>query len=141
MKKIIILFSAFLFLVTGCFHKLTSYEEISFDKLDSMFQEKKEFVLFIGSAECSHCQSYKPKLEAVIKVNQVKVYYIDISQLSAEELEKLSDYVPFTGTPYTVFIEDGKLKENGDDKEIYTINGDRDIDYIEDIFQKNGYIK
>lgn len=141
MKKFIVVISVFLLMVTGCGSKLTSYQEISFTELEKMLEKKEDFVLFIGSSECSHCQSYKPKLEAIIKVNQVKVYYIDISKLSIEENEKLMETIPFTGTPYTVFFENGSLKEVGDNHEIYTISGDRDIDYIEDVFKKNGYIK
>lgn len=141
MKKIFMILCAMLVVITGCSSKLSSYEEISFSELEKMFEKKEDFALFIGSAECSHCQSYKPKLETVIKVNQVKVYYIDISKLSNEEYDTLNKYVTFSGTPYTVFFEDGKLKENGDSKTVYTINGDRDIEYIEDVFRKNGYIK
>lgn len=141
MKKIVMLLAILLVITTGCFSKLKSYEEISFTELERKFEMKEDFILFIGSSDCSHCQSYKPKLEAIIKVHQVKVYYIDISALSLEEYKKINRYVTFSGTPYTVFIEDGSLKEIGDGKEVYSINGDRDIDYIEEVFRKNGYIK
>lgn len=138
MKRIVLLISVFLtaILLTGCNGKITSYQEIKYDKLIEMFEDKEDFVLFIGSSQCSHCQSYKPKLEAIIKVNQIKVYYIDVNELSNDENEALERYVPYSGTPYTVFIEDGKVKENGT-----SIVGDHDIDYIKKVFQKNGYIK
>lgn len=138
MKRIVLLLSLFLTMVvcTGCTGKLTSYQEINYDNLIKKFENKDNFILFIGSSECSHCQSYKPKLEAVIKVNQIKVYYIDVNKLAAQENEILESYVPYSGTPYTAFIEQGKVKENG-----LHIVGDRDIDYIEKAFQKNGYIK
>lgn len=138
MKKLLYILLGLL-LMAGCGQNIKSYQEITFNKLETKFDQKEDFVLFIGSEDCSHCQSYKPKLEAVIKVNQVKVYYIDISKLTLEENKKLNEVVPYSGTPYTVFIEDGKLKEI--DSQIYTITGDRDIEYIEKIFKKNGYIK
>lgn len=143
MKKITILVATILTVImaTGCFQKLTTYQEIDFKTLNKKFKQKEDFVLFIGSSQCSHCQSYKPKLEAVIKVHQIKVYYIDVYALTAEESKQLESYITFSGTPYTVFIENGKLKENGDDKQVYSISGDRDIDYIKKIFVKNGYMK
>lgn len=138
MKRIILLLSTFttIILLTGCFWKINTYQEIKYDALIEMFEDKKDFVLFIGSNECSHCQSYKPKLEAIIKVNQIKVYYIDVNQLSDKENAMLKSHVSYSGTPYTVFIESGKVKEDG-----YHIVGDRDIDYIKKVFKKNGYIK
>lgn len=138
MKKIVLFIVVVLtaILLTGCNGKITSYQETNYDKIMEMFEAKENFVLFIGSSQCSHCQTYKPKLEAVIKVNQIKVYYIDVNKLSSEENAKLESYVPYSGTPYTVFIENGKVKENGTH-----IVGDHDIDYIKKVFQKNGYIK
>ena len=137
MKKFLIgLLSVFM--LTGCFGKMTTYEEVDFKQLNKMFEQKEDFILFIGSSECSHCQSYKPKLNAVIKVNQIKVYYIDIMKLTEKQDELLESYVSYKGTPYTVFIENGALKEI--DGETYTIDGDRDIDYIEKIMKKNGYM-
>lgn len=135
-KFLISLFS--IFMLTGCFGKITTYEEIDFQKLDQMINQKENFILFIGSSECSHCQSYKPKLDAVIKVNQIKVYYIDVSKLTKKQDEKLEGYIPYGGTPYTVFVEKGSVKKvNG---MVYAIEGDRDIDYIEKIMKKNGYM-
>lgn len=138
MKKLLLVLIGLL-LIVGCGQKLKSYTEISFSQLETKFDKKEDFVLFIGSAACSHCQSYKPKLEAIIKVNQVKVYYIDVSKITEEENEKLDGWVTYGGTPYTIFIEDGKVKEL--DSQVYSISGDRDIEYIEKIFKKNGYIK
>ena len=137
MKKLAVVILS-LFMLTGCFGKTTTYQEVSFSKLESMFKNKESFSLFIGSSECSHCQSYEPKLNAVIKVNKLKVYYINVANLSIDEYNKLDSYAPFSGTPYTVFIEKGKVKEI--DGQIYAIDGDRDIEYIEKMFKKNGYM-
>lgn len=137
MKKILVLFVSVLIIV-GCSNKITGYQEITFSDLNKKFEDEENFVLFIGSNQCSHCMSYEPKLNAVIKVNQLKVYYIDVANLSEDENKILDSYVPYTGTPTTVFIEKGKLKEI--DNEVYMIEGDRDIEYIEKMFKKNGYI-
>lgn len=137
MKKLLIALLGVLTL-SGCFGRMTTYKTISFSTLMDMIDNKESFVLVIGSSECSHCASFKPKMEAFIKTNQIKVYYIDILKLSEEEDEILNSHIRYTGTPYTVFMENGKVKKI--DGQSYSIEGDRDIEYIKKTFKKNGYL-
>lgn len=120
----------------GCFNKLKTYEEIDYNKLINMFEEKQNFVLFIGSATCDHCSLYKVTLDEVIKKYQIKVYYIDISKLSVEENAKLKLYVNYTGTPTTSFIENG-VEESMYDR----VDGNRPYDKVIEKFKNKGYIK
>lgn len=141
MKKIILLIATIIvtFSLTGCVNK--GLTEVNYGKVEEMFRNKEDFVLYIGSTNCSHCQSYKPKLESVIRSNSLTVYYLDISKITEEQYNSLSKLVTFSGTPHTVFIENGSIKEVGEEGNTYSIEGDRDIDYIKLIFKKNGYIK
>ncbi len=136
MKKWIwILFATVLFL-TGCFNKLKTYEEVDYTKLMDMFDQKQSFVLFIGSTECQHCDLFKETLNEVIKKYQIRITYIDISKLSSEEENKFKSKVNFTGTPTTVFIE------NGEETSMYDrIDGNKSMDKVVEKLKKKGYIK
>ncbi|MDD3341787.1 MAG: thioredoxin domain-containing protein [Bacilli bacterium] len=133
MKKLLLLFVPFLFLL-GC--TKTTYKEISMKELNTMIDTKESFALFIGATSCSHCDTYKGTLKKVIKDYDVEVYYIDIDNLSADENSTLKSIASYTGTPTTVFIENGK------EKSAYSrIIGDRDYDYIVNKFKASEYIE
>lgn len=138
MKKWLCLLCAILSItfITAC-SKYTTYEEVSFDTVMEMLDNKQSFILFIGSSSCSHCATYEPKLNSVIKEYQVKVYFIDVSKLSETENSKLNAKISYgNATPMTVFIENGKEQSSYN-----RIRGDQDRDVIVSVFQKNGYIE
>lgn len=121
---------------TACGNKLTTYEEINYPKFNSMIGEKQSFVMFIGSTTCPHCDLYKETLNEVIKKYQVHVYYIDVSKLSSDENNKLKLIANYTGTPTTVFIE------NGQETSMYDrIDGNKPMDKVIEKLKKKGYIK
>ncbi len=138
MKRLFCLFGLIITVVffTGC-SQLKTYEEITYDHLMDMLEQKQSFILFIGSSDCSHCATYEPKLNNVIKEYQVKVYFIDVSKLSDVENSKLNAKISYgNATPMTVFIKNGS-EENSYNR----IRGDQDHDVIVSMFKKNGYIK
>lgn len=134
---ICVLFCASILIVTACSKQYTTYEEVSVDTVFQMLDDKESFILFIGSSTCSHCASFEPKLNQVIKKYQVKVYYLDVNQLTETENAKFNARISYgNSTPVTVFIKDGE--EEGS---YNRIRGDQDIDVIESMFRKNGYIE
>ena len=92
--------------------------------------------MVIGSSQCTHCASYKSTMTDIVKKYKIDVFYIDIYQLSEEEMAKLNNKFAFTGTPTTVFVEDGK--EN--DPQFNRIDGAKNFDYIVEKLRKNKYI-
>lgn len=122
--------------MTGCGNKLTTYEEINYKTMMEMFEEKQSFILFIGSSDCTHCDSYKETLNKVISKYQVKINYIDISKLTLEENVKLKVFVNYTGTPTTAFIEQGVETSMYD-----RIDGDKPMSKVIEKLKKKGYIK
>lgn len=121
---------------TACGNKLTTYEEIDYQKFNTMIEAEQSFVLFIGSTTCSHCDLYKETLNEAIKKYQVHIYYIDVSKLSSDENNKLKLVANYTGTPTTVFIE------NGQETSMYDrIDGNRPMDKVIEKLKKKGYIK
>lgn len=137
MKKLLILMMiSFSLCLTGCGSKLKTYNEVDYKSLMNMFEEKQSFILFIGSTDCHHCDLYKETLNEVIAKYQVKINYIDISKLSAQENAKLKVYVNYTGTPTTAFIE------NGAETSMYDrIDGNKSMDKVIEKLKKKGYIK
>lgn len=139
MKKtvtfLLILFSTFL-LFSGCSKKLTGYIEISYNDFNNKKEAEDTFPLVIGSSSCSACAMYKPVMEQFISDYQVEVFYIDLSKLTDEEYNKLKTEISFSGTPTTVFYEQGKLTSYYD-----RIDEAVSIDKVKIKFSEKGYIK
>lgn len=123
MKKMLIIFIGIITLFTvGCGHG--SIDEITFEDYKQMVEDKESFILFIGSHNCSHCTEFKITLEDVIKKYNVHFKYLDIANLTTEENKDLSSDIIFSGTPTTVFIENGKDNSCN----IFTCDGSKRID-------------
>ena len=133
MKKIIFLF---LVLFLGGCSFLNTYDEISYKELNKMIKDKEDFVLFIGSETCSACSTYKVSLNKVIKKYGVDVKYIDISKLSEKEKSYVTAKFPISGTPTTVFVEDGIEKDT-----YKRIDGSVKYSKIVEKLKNSGYIK
>ncbi len=137
MKKVIkklFVCTLFIILLSGCGKSYII--NTSLDEVITKVNNKESFILYIGSAKCSHCATYKPKLEKVVNKHKIKVYYVDVSKLDDKELNKLSDIVSYSGTPNTAFIVKGE-----DPGSQTHIDGDVSESYIEDALKDNGYLK
>ncbi len=72
-------------------------------------QELKEtFILVITQTGCGHCTTYKPILNKVLEEYDLKVYEINISNLTYDDRDFLNKLVKYSGTPTTFFYEDGE---------------------------------
>ncbi|NLL44986.1 MAG: thioredoxin family protein [Mollicutes bacterium] len=136
MKKVSLLLFSIIILMVGCSNKLTTYKEINYKKLNEMFANKEDFILYVGSSECPKCALYTMALKRVIKKYQVEVYYIDIYKLNVEEQDELADKFNLDGVPMTLFIVDGEEKTPSN-----RIRGNQTYDKIVASFKKNNYIK
>lgn len=139
MKKVLtVLFTLIIstIFISGCSQEeLKDYTEISYSTFISKKENKEKFPLVIGSSECSACANYKIYMDQFIKKYQVEVFLIDISKLSDEEYATLKTEISFTGTPTTVFYEDGKLTS------FYNrIDQVEPLSVITEYFKKNKYI-
>ena len=81
MRKIlyVLILIPLLLIISGCGAK--TYDEITYDDLNNMLDDKESFVLFIGSATCTHCDAYKVTLNKVIEEYNVDIKYLDISKI------------------------------------------------------------
>lgn len=105
--SIIILIS--LIVILYIFRPIGALTKINYEKVNEMINNKESFVLCISSTKCSHCDSYKPKLETIAKKQNIIIYYIDINKETKDNQEKFKELVGYdNGTPLTIFIKDGK---------------------------------
>lgn len=121
--------------VSGCGSKVTTYEQIDYTKYTTMKEADEDYILYVGSSSCSHCQNFKPTLENIIKEYQLKVYYIDISTLTEKEYSVLSNDTKLQGTPTVVFVEDGVVQTSP------KIVGSVSYAVALEKFKESGYIK
>lgn len=136
MKRILVLCSVIMVLfLTGCGNKISTYDEINYEEYSNLIEDKSDFILYMGSATCSHCSEFKPTLERIIKKYQVDVKYIDISTLSDKEYSVLKNKTKLKGTPTVVFVEDGVVKTSP------KIVGAVNYNVALEKFKESGYIK
>lgn len=120
---------------TAC-SALKMCDEINYKQLDSMIENKADFVLYVGSDGCLKCREYKLTLNTVIEKYNLDVKYINMSKLSKKERELFSSKLSVSKTPVTLFIDNGK------EKDVYNrINGNAKYSKIVAKFKENDYIK
>ena len=119
----------------------------SFDTVDSYFKQldindfvnfienKENFILVISQTLCSHCTNYKPKVEEIANNYKLIIYYIEYDLLSEDSKNIFNSYVDFSGTPTTLFYNNGEeLFDN-------RISGNVSSDRLINILRTNNYIK
>ncbi len=84
--------------------------ELNFKDLQEKINNKETFILVITQTDCTHCAEYKPVLKEILVEYNIIAYEIDEHKLSKEENAYLKDIANTSGTPTTVFIENGVEK-------------------------------
>lgn len=73
-------------------------------------------VLYIGSSSCSVCTRFTPFMKYLSEKYNFMYYYIDAATISSTELQtvldKVGEDINDFGTPYVVFLKDGKNVED-----------------------------
>mgnify|MGYP002659716621 FL=1 len=118
------------------FNKNNNLIKLDYKDIVNKIDNKESFVLCVSRTTCSHCQSYKPKLQKVANKYNIKIYYTDIDTYNKDELNDFNSRITFDGgTPVTLFIK------NGEEKTTATrIEGDVSTDKIIDKLKKNVFI-
>ena len=108
-------------------------KEITYKEIVKKKENEDNFILIVSRSNCSHCTSYKPKVEKVAKENRITVYYIDTDTLSNKD-EFLNEFNLDGATPITLFFKNGK------ETLLNRIEGDTSPKKIKDQFKKMGFI-
>lgn len=89
--------------------KKGEYREINYTELKEKLENKESFALVVSQSTCSHCATYKPKVEIIAKDYGVDFYYIDID-LEKNKENFLKEFNLSGATPTTLFFKNGKEK-------------------------------
>lgn len=108
---------------------------IKYKDIKEKINNKDSFILVVSQSTCSHCASYKPKLELIAKDYGIDIYYIDYDKDSSKE-EFLDDFDLDGSTPITLFINDGKEKSL-----LNRLEGDISKEKAIEKFKKMGFIE
>lgn len=97
---------------------------INYDEYKSLVRKDDTSVIVIGQTSCSHCTNYKPALNSVAEDYNIAMNYLNLTNLTSEESNKLFDNLKNIGyddpeflkdgsfgTPLTLIIERGKVKD------------------------------
>ena len=139
-KKIIIIAAICLVLLIGAFiaDRLLSnsnLKEIKYEAMMEKVKKKESFIVLFSQTQCTHCQDFKPKLASVAKEYNIIIYYLETDKLSTDDYKQLKKDFSFSGTPTTIFVQ------NGEEKTAATrINGDVSREKIISKLKSNGYI-
>ena len=110
----------------------TNYKEIK-----EKTENKDNFTLIVSRSNCSHCISYKPKIQSIAKEYNINIYYIDFDNETEENIEKLFKEFDLDGsTPITLFIKNGK-----ETSILNRLEGDVDKDQVINRLKKLEFIK
>ena len=110
--------------------------ELTYDEFVQKIDNEESFVLCVSMTTCSHCATYKPKLESIAKDYAIDLYYIDIDKYSEEEKDEFEKIINFNdSTPTTVFLKNGKETTASN-----RINGDVSTSRIIDKLKSNDFI-
>ena len=108
---------------------------INYDGYKSLIRKDDESVIVIGQDGCSHCTNYKPALNSVAEDYNIAMNYLNLTNLTQEESDKLFESLKNIGYDDPDFLEDGSfgtpLTLIVDDGEVeHYISGERTISQL-----------
>ncbi len=110
--------------------------QLKYSELEEKVNNKETFILLLSQTDCSHCAQYKPILKKVLAKHNLYAYELEINKLTKEETAKLKDIANTSGTPTTIFIENGSETNTSS-----RLVGTKTSSEIERRLKSLGYIK
>lgn len=135
----IILLTTFIFVYYKVVVKTRTYKEINYDELTKLVESDKQFILFIGKNTCSHCTLFKATVNEVVQKYKIKINYIDVSKLSAEEYAYINSKFAFSVTPTTVLVKAGS--EPATERVVEKLKGSMSYEDFVKVLRKYNFIK
>lgn len=131
---IFILILGFL-IINNILNKEGELKKITYNEIKQKINNKEDFVLIVSRTTCSHCISYKPKVEQIAKKEGLIIYYIDYDE--EKNQEKLLNELNLDGsTPITLFFKNGK-----ETSVLNRLEGDLESNKVTERLKKMGFIK
>ena len=112
------------------------FNDIDVDDYLDLYEGSKNSVVLFASPTCGYCQIAEPILHHIAYQYNLTINHVDVSELSSDESEKLTDsneYFSQLGTPALLVVANGEIVDS--------VNGLVDTDSYVDFFKDNGFIK
>lgn len=134
---LIVLIGAFLVYKFAFSEKVTESKliNIKVSELEEKINNKDTFILVISQTGCSHCEQYLPELDRALKEVDLNAYVLNVTGLDSANSSTLAKYVNFSGTPTTIFFNEGIEKTT-----LNRIVGYASKNKIKERLQSLGYI-
>ena len=110
-------------------------KKITYKEISEKVKNKDDFVLVVSRSNCSHCISYKPKVNEIAKNNNIIIYYIDYDEENNKD-KFLKEFNLDGSTPITLFIKNGK-----ETSVLNRLEGDLDSEKVIEKLKKMNFIK
>lgn len=124
MKRILSLITI-LFILTGCSsqkyqiakeyrndsEKYKEYTEITYSEYNKKIKNEESFIILLYQTGCSHCESFEPKLNKLIKEFNLEVYALNLANVTDKEYAIIKNKTFISGTPSTIFFKNGKYED------------------------------
>ena len=110
-------------------------KKITYKEISEKVKNKDDFVLVVSRSNCSHCISYKPKVNEIAKNNNIIIYYIDYDEENNKD-KFIKEFNLDGSTPITLFIKNGK-----ETSVLNRLEGDLDSEKIIEKLKKMNFIK
>lgn len=125
-------------LLTGCGSSNDKYlEDISYDELKELVENKETFILEVYQDGCSHCAVFTPRFKKVLKEYNITAKAINFAKITQEEYDEFSlEYGKNIGTPTVMFFVEGNEKTK-----INRLVGEPSEKEIIRKLKQNGYIE
>lgn len=111
---------------------------INYSQYEEIYESEEKAIVVLGQTGCGACAAYLPNINEIGEEKNIKIYYVDMTQLESEDSSKITSLSYFKdkeswGTPLTLILEN---KEVVDSQE-----GAATKEVTLEFFQKNGFGK
>ena len=110
---------------------------LTYKQIEEKIDNKDSFILVVSQSTCTHCATYKPKLEKISKKYNIDIFDIDYDLENKKTQNKFLEEFDLDGsTPITIFIKNGKQTNLFD-----RLEGDVSESKAIEKFKEMGFIK
>ena len=94
---------------SACSLKKEYLKDISYSDLSKKIDNGETFFFTVVQDGCSHCASFTPKFEEILKEYNIIGYKLNYTNMTENELKSFEEkFGTNIGTPTTIFIVNGK---------------------------------
>lgn len=134
---IAIILIAFILIATLSNTNKANLISLTYKQVEEKIDNEDSFILVVSQSTCTHCTTYKPKLEKISNDYDIDIFYIDYDLENKDTQKEFLEEFDLDGsTPITIFIKDGKQTNlfdrlEGDVSESKAIEKFKEMGFIE----------